>query len=216
MLDANEEVRYLKFGEKFTRYMRFLVAEDTKHRTITLLLGKESGVILAGLLVDVDEDVLGCGGQTVLNTAKAAHRLLISTRVEEADIEGLLVVELGQEDGIGVGLAAVEVLAIAGEATEEDTLILLVPMVDGQQRIALVDTPDVGKGGHKRAVDHIPTLPIVLLLLVEHREERCTTLTHGKGAELGEDIGLFNAVKITVALMKMTPCFVILLHSCLK
>ena len=104
----------------------------------------------------------------MLNAAVAAHRLLIGPRVEQADVLRILievVVALlrgqtgpyfGEEDCIEGGLRVVEVLTVAGEAAEEHTLVLLVPVVDGEDDKLLVDSPRIGQGRHKRAVNHIP------------------------------------------------------------
>ena len=97
-----------------------LVAQNSHHRAVALLLGEQSGIVLAGLLVNVDEDMFGRGGEAVLNTTKATHRLLIGSRVEEANIERLgTLLQLGQKDRIGVRLATIKVLAIAGQTAKE-------------------------------------------------------------------------------------------------
>lgn len=96
--------------------------------------------------------------------------------MEEADILRVALLELGQEDGVRVHLGVVEILRVARQTTQEDTLILLVPVVDREHDEALVDTPGVGQRGDERRVDHIPVLAVVLLLLVHNRVEGCATL----------------------------------------
>ena len=114
--------------------------------------------------------------------------------MEEADILRLVLGELRKEDSVGVRLAIVVVLAVAGQTAQVNTLVLLVPIVDGKHNVALLDTPRVGQSSDERAVDHIPELAVVLLLLVDDRVEYCATFTYGKRAELGEDVGLGHAI----------------------
>ena len=59
-----------------------LVPEYSQHRAVGLLLGEQARVILVVRLVAVDDHVLGCGDQAVLDAAEAADRLLIGSRVE--------------------------------------------------------------------------------------------------------------------------------------
>ena len=73
----------------------------------------------------------------MLNTAKAADRLLISTRVEETNILRL-VAGFGEEDSVGVGLTTIKILTIASQTTEEYALILVIPMVNRKQRVTMV------------------------------------------------------------------------------
>lgn len=172
------------------------VAEDAHHRAVALLLGEETGVVFVVTLVAVNDNVFRGGDQTVLNAAEAAQRLLVGARMEETDVLRLTGRQFRQEDRIGVGLAAVIVLAVAREAAEEHPLVLLVPVVDSQQRVTLIDTPDVRQRRHERTVDHVPALAVVLLLLVDDREEGRTALAHREGTELGEEIGLLHPVGV--------------------
>ena len=118
-------------------------------------------------------------------------------RVEEAYIQGLILLQLGQEDRIGVRLATIKVLAIAGEATEEHTLILLIPIVDWEHNVALVDTPSVWQCSHKRRVNHIPLLTIVLLLLVNNTIQHCTTFTYSITTKLCKNIWFRHIIVLT-------------------
>ena len=112
--------------------------------------------------------------------------------MEETDIERVVFLQLGQEDGVGVRVGIVVVFAVAGQSAKEDTLVFAVPMVDGEHDKTLVDTPGVGEGGDKWTVDHVPHLAVVLLLLVENAVEGGTAFADGEAAKLGEDIRLFN------------------------
>jgi len=67
-----------------------------------LLLGEEPRIIFVVALVAVDDDVLGCRDQAVLDAAETAQRLLVGTRVEEPDVLCVTRFELGQEYGVGV------------------------------------------------------------------------------------------------------------------
>ena len=116
--------------------------------------------------------------------------------MEKTDVLRVARFEFGQEDGVGVRLGVVEILAVARQPAEEDALVLLVPVVDGKHDVTLVDAPRVGQGGDERRVDHVPVLAVVLLLLVDDRIERRAAFAHGERSELGEDIGFLDAVHL--------------------
>ena len=80
----------------------------------------------------------------MLDAAEAADRLLIGSRMEEADILRIPRFELGQEDRVDVRFRVVEIFAVAGQAAQQHTLVLLVPVVDRQHDVALVDAPRIG------------------------------------------------------------------------
>ncbi len=130
----------------------------------------------------------------MLDAAEAAERLLIGSRMEQADVLRIALFQFGQENGVRVALRIVEIFAVAGQSAEEDPLIFLIPIVDGQHDVALVDAPCVGQCGDERRVDHVPVLAIVLLLLVDDGVERCAAFAHGERTELCKDIGFFNTV----------------------
>ena len=167
------------------------VAEDFEHGFVALLFGEEFGDVFA-ILVLVDNDVLGRGDEAVLYAAVAAEAFLVGAGVEEADVEGVVFLQLGEEDGVGVGVGVVVVFAVAGEAAEEDALVFAVPVVDGQHDEPLVDAPGVGEGGDEGAVDHVPHFAVVLLLLVEDAVEGGAALADGEAAEFGEDVGFVD------------------------
>ena len=116
--------------------------------------------------------------------------------MEESDVLRFTRRQLGQEDGIGVRLAAVIILAVAGQPSQEHTLILLVPVVYGKHDVTLLDSPRIGQGGDERAVDHIPELTVVLLLLVDDRIEHRTALTYRKRSEFGKQVRFLDVVLI--------------------
>ena len=58
----------------------------------------------------------------MLDAAKAGKGLLVRSGMEKADIEVFpAAADGGKEDGVGVIIGIVEVLAVAGEAAEEQT-----------------------------------------------------------------------------------------------
>ena len=116
--------------------------------------------------------------------------------MEKSDVLRVARFELGQEDGVGVRLGVVEILAVAGQSSEQHALILLVPVVHRQHDVTLVDAPCVGQGSDERRVDHVPVLAVVLLLLVDDRIERCAAFAYREGAELGEDVRFFGVVAL--------------------
>lgn len=120
------------------------ISQDAEHRAVGLFFGEQAGVVFVVVLVPVDDDVFGGRNQTVLDAAEAAQRLLIGSRVEKSDVLRVARFELGQEDGVGVALHVIEILAVAGEAAEENPLVLLVPVVYREHDVALVDPPRIG------------------------------------------------------------------------
>lgn len=118
--------------------------QDAEHRTVGLFLGEKARVIFVVVFVPVDDDMLRRRDQAVLNASETAQRLLVGSRVEESDVLGVPRFELGQEDGVGVALHVIEILAVAGEAAEENPLVLLVPVVYREHDVALVDPPRIG------------------------------------------------------------------------
>ena len=158
---------------------------------MALFFGEELGYVFS-VLVFVDDDVFGCGDKAVLDAAVAAKAFLIGPSVEETDVERVVFLQFGQEDGIGVRVGIVVVFAVAGEAAEEYALVFAIPMVDGQHDKTLVDAPGVRQGGDEGTVYHIPHLAVVLLLLVEDAVKGGAAFAYGKTAELSEYIGFFH------------------------
>ena len=69
--------------------------------------------------------------EAVLYPSVTRDGLLICTGVEESYIERiLLVLYLGQEDRICVGIRVIIVLTVARQTSKEDTLVFLVPFID--------------------------------------------------------------------------------------
>ena len=124
------------------------IAQNLEHGFVALFLCKQFGNVFAVLIL-VDDDVLWSRDEAVLDAAVAPETLLIGTGVEETDIERVVFLQLGQENGIGVRVGIVVVFAVAGQSAKEDTLVFAVPMVDGEHDKTLVDTPGVGESGDK-------------------------------------------------------------------
>ena len=69
----------------------------------------------------------------MLDAAVAGDGFLVCAGMEETYIEVLpSAADCGKEDGVGVIVCIIEILAIAGEAAKEYALILIVPLVDGK------------------------------------------------------------------------------------
>ena len=80
------------------------ISQDAEHRAVGLFFGEQAGVVFVVVLVPVDDDVLRCGDQAVLDAAEAAERLLVGSRVEKSDVLRVARFELGQYDGFGFRL----------------------------------------------------------------------------------------------------------------
>ena len=120
------------------------IAQNPHHRPVALLFGEQPGIILVVTFVAVDDDVLRRRDQAMLNAAVAADGFLIGPRVEKTDILRSSP-QFRQKDRIRVRLPVVIVLAVAGQPSEENPLVLAVPVIDGEQNVPLVDPPDVGQ-----------------------------------------------------------------------
>ena len=62
------------------------ISENTHHRPVTLLLGKQPRVVFVVALVAIDNDVLRGRNQTVLYATESSEGLLIGSGMEETDI----------------------------------------------------------------------------------------------------------------------------------
>ncbi len=52
----------------------------------------------------------------------------------------------------------------------------------------MVDRPRIGKRGHERRIDHVPTLAVVLAFLVQHLKQRGARFTHRERPKLRENV----------------------------
>ena len=170
------------------------ISQDAEHRAVGLFFGEQAGVVFVVVLVPVDDDVFGGRNQTVLDAAEAAVRLLIGSRMEEADILRIPRFELGQEDRVDVRFRVVEIFAVAGQAAQQHTLVFFVPVVDRQHDVALVDAPRIGQSRDEGAVDHVPVLAVVLLFLIDDRVEGRAAFADGKRSEFSEYVRFVDSV----------------------
>lgn len=95
---------------------------------MALLFSEQSGIIFVIVLVSVENYMLRGRNQAVLYAPEPAERLLISPRMEKSYILRI-VPQFGQEHRILMCLGVVVILAVAGEAAQENPLILSVPVV---------------------------------------------------------------------------------------
>ena len=134
---------------------------------MALLFGEKFSDIIA-ILVFVDNDVLGRRDEAVLDAAIAAKAFLVGSGMEETDVERVVLLEFGEEDSVGMRVGIVVVLTVASQATKEHSLVLAVPVVDGEHDETLVDTPCVGQCRDERGVNHVPPLTVVLEFFVQN------------------------------------------------
>ena len=132
----------------------------------------------------------------MLDSPETTQRFLIGSGVEEPDVLGFFG-KFGQEDGVGVRFPAVIVFAVTGQSSQENPMVFVIPMVDRQQNVTLIDPPSVGQGRHERTVDHVPAFAVVLLLLVDDREESCTAFADGERSEFREDVRFVDSGLVT-------------------
>ena len=117
--------------------------------------------------------------------------------MEEPDVERVIpVFHDRKEDGIGMGICIVVILAVASQSSQKYSLVFFVPFVYGQKNEPLLDSPCIRQGGHERAVYHVPSFPVVLLLHVKNLEDGSSGLAYGEAAEFGEDVRLGNPAGI--------------------
>ena len=96
-----------------------------------------------------------------------------------------------------MGICIIVVLAVAGQSSEKDSLILFIPLVDRKKDEFLLDSPCIRQSYHKRAVNHVPSLTVILLLHVKYLEDCRTGFSDRKTSELSEDIRLSHSAGIT-------------------
>ena len=125
---------------------------------------------------------------------------MVGAGVEKTDVQRFFLVEFGKEDGVGMLLGIVVVVGIAGEAAQQDALVVGFPSVDGHHDEALVDGPGVGQGGHEGRVNHVPLFAVVLLFLAHDGVEGGAGFAHGEGAELGKNVWLRDACGVALGL----------------
>ena len=125
---------------------------------------------------------------------------MVGPGVEKPDVQRFFLVQFGKEDGVGMLLGIVVVVGVAGEAAQQDALVVGFPSVDGHHDEALVDGPGVGQGGHEGRVNHVPLFAVVLLLFAHDGVEGGAGFAHGEGAEFGENVRLRDARGVAVGL----------------
>lgn len=92
-------------------------------------------------------------------------------RYGKSDIERISAIsDIRKEDGIGMSLRIVIILAVTGKTAEEHPVVFIIPLVYRQEYEPLVKSPSVRECSHKRVVNHIPALSVVLLFHVQHLE----------------------------------------------
>ena len=117
--------------------------------------------------------------------------------MEKADVQVFpAAADGGQEDGVGVIVGVIKVLAVAGETAQEHPLVFVVPLVHGQQDKALIQAPGIRQAGHEGIVYHVPLFAVVLLLDIQDFKDGGTAFAHGETAELRKDVRLRHAVRI--------------------
>ena len=121
--------------------------------------------------------------------------------MEESYIERVSAIsDIRKEDGIGVSLGIVIILAVASKTAEEHPVVFIIPLVDRQEDEPLVKTPSVRQSCHERVVNHIPALPVVLLFHVQHLENGGTGFADSEVSELSIDVRYRNAVRFAYGL----------------
>ena len=88
--------------------------------------------------------MLGRWDHAMLDPAIARKLVLVSAGMEEAYVQrvfALFLIQLGQEHRIDMLFRCVEVMAIAGEASEMHLLVFFLPFVDRQHQEFLTNTP---------------------------------------------------------------------------
>ena len=108
----------INYPSPFTLHLSpftFLVSQYLQHTLVRLFLAEELGGVLAAF-VTVDNNVLRAGLQAVLQSAVAAHGVLIGAGVEKAYVlrRFIVVVQAGKENGILAGIGIVIILTVAG------------------------------------------------------------------------------------------------------
>ena len=137
----------------------------------------------------------------MLDSSITGNRLLICSGMEKSDIERVSAVpDIRKEDGIGMSLRIVIILAVAGKTAEEHPVVFIIPLVDRQENKPLVKAPCVRQRSHERVVNHIPALSVVLLFHVQYLENGGTGFADSEVSELSIDVRYRNAVRFAYGL----------------
>src|SRR5690242_18251087 len=106
--------------------------------------------------------------------------------MKEADIQRVIiqVFFLWHINLVNVSFHVIVIIAVAGKTTDVYTIVFFIPMVNGKKNEFLFYSPCVRQRSDEGAVNHIPKLVIVLLLLVNDRVEGSSAFGNGKTSEL--------------------------------
>jgi hypothetical protein len=141
------------------------VAQYFQHAVALLLFSEKFGRYRSSL-VSVDDDVFGGRNQAMLDPPVSSQAFLIGAGVEESEEKCLVVFNYRQEHLGRMSLRVVVVHAVAGKATEVDFVEVVVPVIDGEHDVFLIQPPNVRQMGNERAIHHVPKLLVVLQLLI--------------------------------------------------
>src|SRR5690606_7777743 len=85
-------------------------------------------------------------------------------------------------------LGVVIVHAVTGKASERDIVVFLIPVVDRQHNVFLVQAPTVRQLGDEGAINHIPKFLVVLQFLIQYGIEYRATFTDCVASKFRENI----------------------------
>ena len=138
---------------------------------VALLLGEQAGVILVVAFLAVDDDVLRRRDQAMLDAAVAAQQTPGRPRCGKTRCTAVRRPASAERSRWSATPRCNSPRCRRSGRRGNTRWDIAVPVIDGEQNnVPLVDPPDVGQRGHEGAVDHIPALAVVLLLLVDDRE----------------------------------------------
>ncbi len=124
-------------------------------------------------------------------------RLLIGSRVEEADVKRIpSVLHHREEDRVGVRLGVVEVLAVTGKPADEHPMIFLIPFVDREEDEPLVQSPGVGRLVMNELSIMYQHSRSFCCLTSRTLNKRRAALADGEVAELRVDVRNLHAVSV--------------------
>jgi len=132
--------------------------------------------------------------EAVMNPSVAANVVLISRRVEKADVEIVVRPELGQVDGVEMLLGIVVIVAVARQTAEETRSYMLSQRLIGSMRKRRLIAQVSGQSRHERRIDDVPGFPVVLGFLIKNLEQSCARFADSERSELGVDVRHGNIV----------------------
>lgn len=127
---------YLYLGKKS------LITQYLQHTLRRLLFGINP-IFQFSILVIIYKYIFRRWNQAMFDSTITADLILIGAGVEEANIQGFLILHFGKKYFIDVLLTVVIIIAVAGDASKFDFLVFHIPLINWQHQKLFANTPGI-------------------------------------------------------------------------